>query len=192
MPPQQQLAYCVTCKANAVSMPNDGACHAGCVIASGDSSKLIFCHLETGGPLQVLAAQPRPATVPEARRWQVSQSSTSFPAAIRQIWSLPHGKQPTNKLSRSDMSRIHPSLKNRHPKAFEYLGNFVFQFKFYDKLFESIAQVALRVVQEALTLLRGLSAAEHLRELVLDEHLASPAATRLCHVVVGVRPSRQP
>ncbi|BDA48281.1 hypothetical protein COCOBI_11-5410 [Coccomyxa sp. Obi] len=69
----------------------------------------------TGGPLQALAAQPRPATAPEARRWQV----------------------------------------------------------------------ALRVVQEALTLLRGLSAAEHLRELVLEEHLASPAATRLCHVVVG-------
>ncbi|CAL8465940.1 g5476 [Coccomyxa elongata] len=68
-----------------------------------------------GGLLQALAAQPRPATVPEARRWQV----------------------------------------------------------------------ALRVVQEALTLLRGLSAAEHLRELVLEEHLASPAATRLCHVVVG-------
>lgn len=46
-------------------------------------------------------------------------------------------------------------------------------------------QAALRLAQEALTLLRGLSAHELLRELVLEEHLASSASTRLCHAIVG-------
>ncbi|KAK9902006.1 hypothetical protein WJX75_000979 [Coccomyxa subellipsoidea] len=46
-------------------------------------------------------------------------------------------------------------------------------------------QQALRLAQEALTLLRGLSVQELLQELVLEEHLAMPASTRLCHTVVG-------
>lgn len=46
-------------------------------------------------------------------------------------------------------------------------------------------QQALRLAQEALTLLRGLSVQELLQELVLEEHLALSASTRLCHTVVG-------
>ncbi len=45
----------------------------------------------------------------------------------------------------------------------------------------------LVLAQEALTLLRGLSAAEHLREAVAEEIAASPASLRLCHIVPGAR-----
>lgn len=51
-------------------------------------------------------------------------------------------------------------------------------------------QERLRLVQEALTLLRGLSAADLLRDLVLEEHLASSASLRLCHIAAGL-PFRQ-
>jgi hypothetical protein len=50
----------------------------------------------------------------------------------------------------------------------------------------------LRLVQEALTLLRGLSVQQLLRDLVLEEHLASAASLRLCHIAAGALSRRCP
>lgn len=43
----------------------------------------------------------------------------------------------------------------------------------------------LRLIQEALTLLRGLSVQPLLKDVVLDDHISSAASLRLCHATAG-------
>ena len=49
-------------------------------------------------------------------------------------------------------------------------------------------QERLRVVQEALTLLRGLSVQPLLKDLVFEDHMSSAASTRAYLVAAGIAP----
>ena len=50
-------------------------------------------------------------------------------------------------------------------------------------------QERLRVVQEALTLLRGLSVQPLLKGLVLEDHMSSAASIQACLVAAGMAPT---
>ncbi len=46
----------------------------------------------------------------------------------------------------------------------------------------------LRLAQEALTLLRGLSVQPQVKDLVLGDHISSAASIRLCLMTAGMQP----
>ncbi len=46
----------------------------------------------------------------------------------------------------------------------------------------------LRLTQEALTLLRGLSVQPQVKDVVLEDHISSAASIRLCLMTAGMHP----